>query len=305
MDSLLQGRVFDFHRFSVNDGPGIRSSIFLKGCPLDCLWCHNPESRAPWFEAKIEKTSCVSCQQNINGKQCYTLKVFDRLNEKKAWEQKAIHQELLSAMETCDEKAITAYGQDQNSASIISECVKDKLYFEHSDRGGITISGGEPMMQFSFTLELLKRAKANNLHTCLDTSGYASARQYLEVLPYVDLFLWDYKATGETKHRELTGVSQKKILVNMKTVLEHGGRMWLRCPMIPEVNTSEEHLQAIAELSEHEGIEKVHILPYHNMGEGKALAIGQQRSTFIQPGSSTIQAWKDQFKSLTKIEVKS
>jgi pyruvate formate lyase activating enzyme len=245
---MTEGIVFDILRFSLNDGPGIRTSVFLKGCPLKCLWCHNPESHS--FQP--------------------------------------------------EESAKKLYGRIMNAVQVIEEVAKDIKYYEKSG-GGITISGGEPLAQPEFTLEILKAAKDRGIHTCIETSGHAAKAIFTRILPYVDLFLFDYKATGSEKHKELTGVSNELILGNLDYIYNEGAAIVLRCPMIPGVNDSMDHFQAIADLNiKYPNLKGIELLPYHDFGRGKYSELGRDYSLSHLKNTAEEQkeSWLSQLASL-------
>ncbi len=220
----MKGIVFDIQRFALHDGPGIRTTIFLKGCPLRCEWCHNPES----FLLKPQYQNIT-----VNGKKIRKL-----------------------------------VGEEKGVDEIISEVIKDRDYFNESS-GGVTISGGEPMLQFEFTKAILKALKKENIHTCLDTSGFAKWELFEEILPYIDLFHYDFKLANSAKHKKHTGQPNELIIENLHKICKKNIDLVLRCPIIPGVNDNDEHFSAIENIAEkypHIEIEK---LKYHNMGRKK------------------------------------
>lgn len=217
------GVVFDIKRGSVKDGPGIRTSVFLKGCPLRCVWCHNPESQSPEI-------------------------------------QKAVMTE-----EVC--------GREMSVEEVMGEVRLDKMFYERSG-GGVTFTGGEPMLQFAFTRELCAAAKAEGIRVALDTCGEAPWGRFDEIMPFVDLFLYDYKATGVERHRELTGVDGALILSNLRRLSSVGAKIWLRCPIVPGVNDTPEHEAMIGVLGGLPGVERIDRLPYHEMGLEKYVKFG-------------------------------
>ncbi len=212
------GIVFDLKRFSVKDGPGIRTTVFLKGCQLRCVWCHNPESWNP-------------------------------------------------ALEMVGNESI---GREMTTSEVMEEVLADRIFYEKSG-GGMTLSGGEPMMQFDFARELLEIAKANGVHTALDTCGFAPWERLQDLLPLVDLFLYDFKVTNPEQHRTLTGVSNELILENLQKLNDAGARIFLRCPLVPGVNDDDEHLASIATWANQlDRIEEITLEPYHPLGVQKA-----------------------------------
>lgn len=228
---MEKGIVFDIQRFCVHDGPGIRTTVFLKGCPLRCAWCHNPES---W---RREPEPLV--KENGQTKLC---------------------------------------GQEMTVGEVMDEVMVDYLYYRNSE-GGVTLSGGEPMAQFEFTRALLQDAKRRGLHTCIETSGYAQSQKFNEIMPYVDLFLYDIKGTDPQAHKAHTGVGNRLILDNLELLHRNGAQILLRCPIIPGVNDSDTHLSGVAQLTERlPGISGVEIMPYHDMGKGKWKELGRKYS---------------------------
>ena len=273
--------VFDIQRFALHDGPGIRTTVFLKGCPLDCLWCHNPESkrREPQL-GFLEKncTGCGRCREICeNGVHCLDGGVH-RIDRSRC-------RACGRCADLCPNHALKLYGRAMTPEQILVPVLRDRDFYRTSG-GGLTVSGGEPMMQFEGLLALLRAAKAEGLSVCLDTSGQASTALYERIAPYVDLFLFDYKLTGEELHRRYTGVGQGLILKNLDWLCTHGCRVILRCPMIPGINLFPAHYKAIADLSRrYAAIEAVNLMPYHDMAKGKAAQIGE---TYALAGVKTM-----------------
>ena len=271
---MNKGIVFDIQKFSLHDGPGIRTTVFLKGCPLRCLWCHNPESQSFKIELSYKSDKCVLCGACEEVCEAGVHKVSENLH--------AIDYSKCTAsckcVEACAYDALKLYGKTMTVQEVISDVLKDIKYYKKSD-GGITISGGEPLAQPTFTGEILKAAKEKRIHSCIETTGYASREIIEKLLPYVDLFLFDYKATDSKKHEELTGVSNELILENLQFIYDKGASIILRCPLIPGINDSEEHLQGIALMSDKYPLLKgIELLPYHHMGKGKYKELGREYS---------------------------
>ena len=230
--------VFDIEKFAVHDGPGIRTVVFLKGCPLRCLWCHNPESQS--FE-----------QETMAG-----------------------------ANGGPPETVGTAMTVDEVMASVR----KDKPFYDSSG-GGLTVSGGEPLAHFDFTRALLAAAKAEGIHTAVETSGFAPRERVEALLPLVDLWLWDVKAPP-ARHRELTGAEAAPILDNLAFIAAHGAAIVLRCPLVPGVNDGDDAIAHIANLAEiTSGVRRIDVEPYHPMGEGKSRRLGRKNG-FTAPFAS-------------------
>jgi len=269
-------------KFAIHDGPGIRTTLFLKGCPLDCAWCHNPESISPDKELMFKEQKCACCGKCVETcrQHCHAIIPPVEGNSKPAH---TVDFERCAAcgacVKVCLYDALSIAGMAVDADEILSEMLKDKPYYETSG-GGITISGGEPMMQFDFLLLFVQKAKAAGLHVCLDTTGFAPWKRYEKVLPFVDLVHLDYKETDPEKHREYTGVDNQLILENLARMDGQGTSIILRCPIIPGLNDREEHFRAIAELAnKYPHIEEVHVLPFHPMGMNKAQR-NQRAETF-------------------------
>jgi pyruvate formate lyase activating enzyme len=263
--------VFDIQRFALHDGPGIRTTIFVKGCPLNCLWCHNPESKK--FEPQLSCIfkNCVSCGNCVSA--CP--------NDVHTITNEGVHeiafdkcQHCGSCVEACYNKALKIFGTKMDTDELMKIIVRDRSFYEKSN-GGLTVSGGEPMSQFDGTLELFKAAKNEGLHTCLDTSGFARKELYEQIMPYVDVFLFDYKLTDCEKHQKYTGVPNDLIKSNMDMLCKNCAVIFLRCPIIPGINDDDEHLDAIAALSrKYDAIAQVNVMAYHDMAKGKIKHIG-------------------------------
>lgn len=288
------GTVFQIQRFSVDDGPGIRTTVFLKGCPLRCVWCHNPESfsRNPqlrWYEAKC--TLCGRCAR-VCPQGVHEISSRGHL----------VHREQClscgKCVKVCAADALELLGYRTTAQDVMKEVLRDRPYYEASG-GGLTVSGGEPTCQPEFLLELLRLAKAENLHTCVETCGMASWEVLESLLPVTDLFLFDYKATGEENHIRFTGASNRPILANLEKLSEAGARIVLRCPVIPGFNDTEEHFAAIRRLvRETKGITEAEVMPYHNIGAGKWKEIGLDYTLQeLAPASDEQRSrWQDKVK---------
>lgn len=267
---MTLGMVFDIQKFSVHDGPGIRTTVFLKGCPLRCLWCHNPESWHTYPELLFSAERCTGCGECVkvcpNG--CHTLKDGIHTFNRSACTGcgRCVRHCFFAVLELC--------GSLRSPQSVMDEVLKDRPFYENS-AGGITVSGGEPMAQFEFTRDLLKLAKENALHVCLETCGFATGEQHLEILPYVDLFLFDIKTIDSEKHRRFTGQDNTLILENLRLLDHAGAKLHLRCPMISSLNDSEAELNGIGVLANSlTHIQEIEVEPYHPLGVSKAHRLG-------------------------------
>lgn len=270
MSSCESGMVLDILRFSLHDGPGIRTTVFLKGCPLSCNWCHNPESQSYKPQLSFDSSKCTNCLD------CIPLCPVHALSA--ASGKLAVNFGLCNGcgdcVQSCTTDALKIYGRQRTTDDVISIVLKDLAYYKKSG-GGMTISGGEPMAQFEFTLDLLKAAKRNGIHTCIETCGHAPTERFSQLLNYVDVFLYDCKETDPATHKRVTGVSNRLILENLDFLYAQKTNIILRCPIIPGMNDTEEHLSGIRSLEKkYPNLTAVEILPYHNMGKNKAGRIG-------------------------------
>jgi glycyl-radical enzyme activating protein len=270
---VITGLVFDIQRFSTHDGPGIRTTVFLKGCPLSCVWCHNPESRNPGIELLFNKAICICCES------CNKVCPYGTAREILSSVQLRIEKcgSCTLCAEACPSLAIEKIGKIYTSDEVIAEVEKDAPFYESSD-GGISLSGGEPLFQFDFTYDILKKAKQKNIHTILETSGYTSPEKILKIAAYTDLFLWDIKITDEFLHKKCTGVSLKSIVENLKIIDKAGIKTILRLIVIPEINMNRNHFQNIANLyAELENVQGIELLEYHDFGISKTEKLGIDR----------------------------
>lgn len=277
----IRGLIFGIQPFSIHDGNGIRTNVFFKGCPLRCLWCHNPEGLSPKIDLQYFENKCRRCGKcgNIYQNMNKVLHTSAEMKQKYA--------------DSCCYGALDIVGNDMSVEEVIEEVMEDWEFY-YTSNGGITISGGEPMFQFDFLYELLKRAKEKGLSTALETSGYADRGKYERIMPYVDEFLWDYKETDSQKHKEFTGVGNEKIIENLKFLYEKGAKITLRCPIIPGVNDTEEHFYGISSIiKEFHKLKGWEIMPYHKLGIQKEKRIGRNTHREFQiPSKGTVEVWK-------------
>ena len=249
--------IFDIQRNSFVDGPGIRTTVFFKGCNLKCKWCHNPESQSPKPQIMFYKDKCTGCGRCIG----ITEKDMDFI---------------------CFNDAKQICGCEYTVGEVFDIVQKDKHFYDTSN-GGVTFSGGECMLQIDFLCEILKKCKAHNIHTAVDTAGGVPCVRFEKILPFTDLFLYDIKVFNNEKHKEFVGVSNELILSNLKKLFENGAKVLIRIPIIPTVNDSVDEMQNIKNfLAPYKPI-AVELLPYHKMGEHKYDALGMKMTSFAVP----------------------
>ncbi len=283
------GILFDIQRSSFHDGPGIRTTLFFKGCPIDCPWCHNPESISFSPQLFLHAKRCLRCGRCVAAcrRGAHLLENGDHTAD---FARCTACGECVKA---CPEGALEIKGREYTVPEILREVFKDRPYYESSD-GGVTLSGGEPMAQFDFALALLKELKKAGIHVCLETCGVASRKKFGIVAPLVDMFLYDYKESDHLRHKELTGGSLSLVLSNLDFLYHRGCSITLRCPIVPGVNDREDHFRGIAQLCEkYPHLQGVELLPYHGMGVFKSAAIGrrQKQSPAEPPSEETRQQW--------------
>ena len=263
----MKGLIFSIKRYSIHDGPGIRVTFFMKGCPMNCLWCHNPEGISPLPETVVQ----------IN-------RVGDR--------------------EFCyNEEAGKYYTID----TILGILDKEKVFMNQS-KGGVTFSGGEPMMQFEFLLEALKACKSNGYHTAVDTSGYSSTEKFKSIMPFTDLFLLDIKHLDEAKHIQSTGVSNTGILDNYRFLLKSGKDIMVRIPVIPGFNDDPDNLERLRlfiSATKTQSLKKINLLPFHKIGSSKykRFNIPYRMGNVEPPAKEKMQKMKEFFME-TGVKVK-
>ncbi|WP_322200512.1 glycyl-radical enzyme activating protein [Acutalibacter intestini] len=270
MEPKTTGIVFDIQRFCVYDGPGIRTTVFLKGCNMRCAWCHNPESFSPQPQLlyRLEKCArcgaCTACPQGAH-----------QVGEA----GHAFHREKCAVCGhcagLCPNGALELSGREMDAAQVMAEVDKDAKYYRSSG-GGVTFSGGEASVQFNFLTELLSACKERGYHTALETNGLVAPERLKALAEGTDLFLLDFKHSDPQEHKRWTGAPLEPVLDSLALLDQMGARVALRCPIIPKVNDQEEHFAAIRGLRERHGcVESVEIMAYHDIGKTKWEALGQ------------------------------
>ena len=267
--------IFDIHRCSTSDGPGIRTTVFFKGCNLKCAWCHNPESQAFKPQMMFYKDKCTGCGKCTEV--CPTPKNCTLCGKCSFY---------------CPIDARKVCGKEYTVDEVFDEIIKDKAFYENSS-GGVTFSGGECMLQMDFLIEILKKCKENGIHTAVDTAGHIPFQSFEKILPYTDLFLYDIKMFDSQKHKKYTGVGNELILENLKKLFKSKAKIWIRTPIISDINDSIEEMHFIKDFLDKNGkFEKIELLPYHAMGENKYSAIGKEAQRFVPPDEEELKELK-------------
>lgn len=290
-DQEEEAVIFDIQRFSLQDGPGIRTTVFFKGCPLHCIWCHNPESLKKTSQLMYHATMCVGCMQCVAA-------CPNHAHLSKIVEGKMVHCIDWSKCSGCGEctkvcnyDALSLMGRKHTVKELYERICGDIPYFElkgSQQKGGITFSGGEPMLYYKF-IRAFKKSYPD-IHVAIETSGYAPTKHFEKLGDSVDLYLFDYKATQENKHMHLCGVSNELIKGNLAYLCAKGKQVILRCPLIPEINDDAVHLKGIADvLQKYPQIEKAQIMPYHTLGINKRNELGMNEQTWGQEAASEEQ----------------
>ena len=271
-----KGRVFNIQRYSIHDGAGIRTLVFLKGCPLRCLWCCNPESQKSQTELGFIESRCVG--SDICGAPCVSvcpLKAIHLSGQGKLAIDRGACDACGKCATACGKDALKVVGQEMTVDEAMAEVEKDRPFYRRSG-GGVTLGGGEPLMQHRFTAELLKAAQEAYLHTALETCGHAPWTHLEAVLKHVDLLQFDLKHMDPVRHRELTGQSNELILTNLKKVLSVKAPqdVIVRIPVVPGCNDSTENIRETAEFIAELGLKHIELVPYHRLGVSKYAQYG-------------------------------
>ncbi len=266
--------IFEIKRFAVHDGDGIRTTVFFKGCPLRCVWCHNPEGLSLKTQIAYYRHKCIGCGE--------------------------CSKDGFTPLE-CLGEARVLYGREITVDELLPHLLEDKEFYENSG-GGVTLSGGECLIQADFCAELLKRLKEKGIHTAVDTCGFVSIEALNKVMPYTDIFLYDIKAYDESAHVQCTGKSNKIILENLLYLDEHGKNIEIRIPYVPQYNSDQ--IEKIAQfLSKLKHITKIRVLPYHNYAGTKYLALNMENTmpTYL-PTDEEIEKARNIIKDITHIK---
>ncbi len=265
---MSRGRIFNIQYFNVHDGPGIRTVVFFKGCPLSCRWCSNPEAIDGGFELGLRRNLCNKCENCLEVCPEKALS-FDDAGVLQVARQKCKAYGI--CVSECYPEALTIYGREMTARDVFEEVRRDQLFYDGSG-GGVTASGGEPLQQPGFLAAIFGLCRDAGIHTCLETSGYASSRAWGQVLPLTDYVLFDLKHMDSRLHRELTGKPNELILDNARMVVGSGVPVLFRMPLVPGLNDAPENIEATADFVkslEADNVQGIELMPYHRMGIGK------------------------------------
>ncbi len=293
----VRGRIFEIQRFSIHDGPGIRTTVFLKGCPLNCAWCHNPESISSRPLISFLPDKCIGCG--------YCLKTCPHDAHRLENGARIFDRDRCTACGACTKEcyaqALELVGKEITAGEALAEVERDRPFYETSS-GGLTLSGGEPTLQPEFSRALLTLAGEAGLHRAMETCGFCQWANLEQFLPLVELFLFDYKESDPAKHEEFTGVPRARIVENLGRLHAAGAQVLLRCPIVPGFNDRDDHFAGIAALTrELPGLLGAEIMPYHRLGESKLSRFGlddSRRPHVTAPEPETVAAWRARLREL-------
>ena len=274
-----KGLIYNIQHYSIHDGPGIRTTVFFKGCKMICPWCHNPESQNFKKQLIYNRKKCIGC------KKCISICENNAINLHSQDEFPFDNEKCISCFkcaEACPSNAIQVVGKEYSQKELMDEIKKDMTFFEDSN-GGVTFSGGEPLSQSEFLKEILIKCKNTGIHTAVDTSGYGPVGSFESIIPYCDLFLFDIKNINADAHFAQTGIQLQTVLENLKLLIESEKRIWIRIPIIPALNDDMDGYRTLCQVLKdmhksksipNEIIEKICLLPFHDIGKDKYSRLG-------------------------------
>lgn len=271
---MQKGMVYNIQRMSTEDGPGMRTTIFLKGCPLRCIWCSNPESQKFQPQLLVFENLCTGCGQCA--KACPEGAIVRNGNAFNR--DTALCTDCGACVPGCPRKARVMTGEEMTVDAVMRVVKKDELFYANSG-GGVTFGGGEPTAAGDFLIALLQAARAAGLHACVDTSGFCPNDRFRQIAELTDLFLFDCKHMDPERHKDLTGVDNALILANLRTALRSGCQVRVRIPLMPGLNDSEDNIVALAQFLDGENHREVDVLPCHTFGRSKYDALHLQQPT--------------------------
>ena len=266
----MNGLIFNIQKFSLHDGPGIRTTVFLKGCPLDCWWCHNIESQGAGREPMFRADLCGGCGACAAACPQRAIRVVAGV----AVTDPAACLSCGRCAVFCPANGRSICGSEMSVEEVVSEVVKDRVFYEQSG-GGVTFSGGEALVQIDFLAEVLAACKAQGLHTAVDTSGAVPWAHFERILALTDLFLYDLKLMDDAAHRWYTGVSNRQILENIERLARATDALWVRVPVIPTVNDDAGNIRRTIAFLQTIRFRQLNLLPYHELGRSKAAQLGR------------------------------
>ncbi len=272
-----KGIVTNIQRCSLHDGPGIRTTVFLKGCYLSCLWCHNPETQSFEPALSYDAIKCIGCGGCVPAcpQGCHSVSGGIHSYQRESCTA------CLKCVSACP-SALSVCGEEKTVEEIIKTVLQDRDFY--GDKGGMTLSGGEPFCQGEFAIALLAAAKKAGIHTAVETSGMAKTEYLIEACKYTDIFLYDIKESDPERHRHFTGADNRLILENMDKIASLGANIVLRAPIIPDVNDREEHFESIGRIAEkYDSIKLIQLLPYHRAGTVKYQTVGMKATEYRVP----------------------
>ena len=291
----MSNLVTNIQGYSIHDGPGIRTVVFLKGCGLECQWCSNPECISPVPEVGFIKNLCTKCGKCAevcpDGALIYEEGELPRIDRERCSGCGA-------CSSVCSYKAIVLYGEQMNADEVFDAVNRDKMFY-HTSGGGVTVSGGEALMQPQFVCDMFEKCRRADIHTCVETSGYIAESALRQVLPYTDLVLYDLKHLNSEKHRQYTGKPNDLILSNAKIVAASGVETLFRMPLIPKVNDDMQNIKMTAKFLHELGNNtlRIELIPYHRLGKGKYESLDMEfhLSEILSPEPNEIESVKNEF----------